>query len=94
MMINLSKLERLDEDSLAEIEKVIEVYEEIRTEIKREINAGKNFENLHLELEEFLKKQNNIYTDSGSHESAFKAGAARRMLSILKQMKNENCSQD
>ena len=45
-MIKLQEFKRLDKVSIAEIEKIIEEYEEIRMRINRELNAGKTFEKL------------------------------------------------
>lgn len=88
-MIKLSELQRLDKVSLAEIEKIIEEYDDIRMLITRQINEGKTFEELLMEASKSAKEFGDSFKKDGKYESFFNFSSASKIFYVLEQMKTE-----
>ena len=84
-MIKLSELQRLDRVSLAEIEKIIEDYEDLRMSITRDINFHGGIENYEKFIDAAFEKWGHI-----SANDEVEQNRKEKFFAILKQMKNES----
>ncbi len=85
-MIKISELKRLDKISLAEVVKIIDDYEDLRLEVT-------------VEFQSFCKRNKLSETDTESYKKFcrefvnwyIRDERKEKYLSVLEQMKNENC---
>ena len=92
-MIKLSDIQKLDKLSYAEVEKIIEEYDDIRMFVTRQLNNGKSFEELLTEASEFAKKFGDSHKNDGKYESHFKFSSASKIFYVLEQMKAERAGE-
>ncbi len=85
-MIKISELERLDKISLAEVEKIIDDYENLRMEVTRDFHNFCRYNDCDgKQAESYTKFKRQIV------DWYVRAECKEKYLSVLEQMKVENC---
>ena len=88
-MIKLSDIQKLDKLSYAEVEKIVEEYEDIRMAITREINSNGGIAEYEKNLGEFYANFSNFFEE----ESARSKKRRAKVYSILEQIKSESAGE-
>ena len=88
-MIKLSDIQKLDKLSYAEVEKIVEEYEDIRMAMTREINSNGGIAEYEKYLGKFYAKFSNFFEE----ESERSKKRRNKVYSILEQMKEERAGE-
>ena len=88
-MIKLSDIQKLDKLSYAEVEKIIEEYDDIRMFVTQQLNNGKNFEELLMEAAESAKSFSDSYKNDEKYKTYYEFSSASKIFYVVEQMKAE-----